>query len=494
MSSPPNTPKPYQSRLFNFVNRHYIKINSQITTKFREWIYVIKGGLQGILMPFVWLWQKTTHINQTFTASEEATANLPPSHCDEIIVTVRKKMIEEDFPLLLTHDFQGLASQIKDHKIVAVLENNRIKDIIPTQKQEEIFLLITSIVKIYEDKQNHSNLIGWIDQLFAQVEAIILGRQLIEEERGLNNYSQENSIDINEEKNFFLPHLIKLAIDYFFGKSKSSYHLNSDKKNNPDSFPSPNQINNLPSSNNQENNQATLSTLKGIVKQSQETIENIIPVVRNVGSQMLNQGLNQVNNIAQNLDNNVTKKDYDPFQIKLIILAALKFFFYQKKYKNYLNSNNKKTINGTFINTELLLREREIEEPWLSWSDLYGGEEDKIAIDNEHLEESKVYYLNENHGESNSLINTLEEETTSLLIEKQEIINHNFQKNHKTLQKKREDSNEVEIEAKIIEMRYEKHFLEVILEKLDQLILWLEELILTVIKTIKNSKLFSGNR
>jgi len=494
MSSPPNTPKPYQSRLFNFVNRNYIKINSHINTKFREWGYVIKGGLQGVLLPFVWLWQKTTNINKSFTASEKATASLPPSPCDEVIVTVREKMIDEDFPLLLTHDFQGLASQIKDQKIVAVLNNNRIKDIIPTQKQGEIFLLITSIVETYEDNHNHSNLILWIDKLFAQAEGIILRREFVEEETGLNNSSQGNSIDVNEEKNFSLQHLIKAAIDYFFGGGKSRYHLNTEIENNINSLPSQNQTNILPSSDNHDNNLITLSTFQGIVKQSQETIENIIPVVKNVGSQIISQGLNQVNNIAQSLENNVTKKDYDPFQIKLIILAAIEFFFYQNKSKNYLNYNHNKSFNPSFSTTELLFIEGEIEDPWLSWNDLYGEKEDNIAINNDNIEEYQIYYLSENQEENSNKINTYKKITTCLTIEKKENINYTNHKNTQILTTEKEDNIEVEIEAKVIEIRYEKHFLEVILEKLDKLILWLEELILTVIKMIKKSGLFSGNK
>ena len=41
------------------------------------------------------------------------------------------------------------------------------------------------------------------------------------------------------------------------------------------------------------------------------------------------------------------------------------------------------------------------------------------------------------------------------------------------------------IEAKVIEIKYEKHLLVIILEKLDQLIVWLEEKIIKLIKIIK---------
>ncbi len=495
MSSSPTTPKPYKSRLFNFVNRHYIKINSQINTKFREWGYVIKGGLQGVLLPFLWLWQKATNINKGFTASKKPSASLPPSPCDEVIVTVREKMIEEDFPLLLTHDFQGLASQIKDQKIVAVLENNKIKDIIPTQKQGEIFLLITSIVETYEDKHNKSHLIIWIDKLFAQVEGIILRGEFTEEETGLNNCSQGDSIDVNEKKNFSLQNIIKAAIDYFFGGKKSPYHLKLEIENNIDSLPSQNDLNSLPSSDNQENNLPSLSTFQKIVKQSQKTLENLVPVVKNVTVQIINQGLNQVNNIAQNLENNVNKKDYDPFQIKLIILAAIEFFFYKNGAKSSLNFNSNQSVNPLFLNTDLFLMEGQIEDPWLCWDDLYGDNNNDLIIENDD-EESQVYYLTETE-EDKTIITTLSKGgKTSLPIEKIDnnnniSINHT-EKTNQSLMIEKEDNITIKkveiqeaIETKVIEIRYEKHFLEVILEKLDQLILWFEELILMVIKIIK---------
>lgn len=484
MSSSSTTPKPYKSRLFNFVNRNYIKINSQINTKFREWGYVIKGGLQGVLLPFVWLWEKTKNI-KSFTTSQKATASLPSYVCDEVIVTVKEKMIvEEDFPLLLNHNFQGLASQIKDKKIVAILNNNKIKDIIPTQKQGEIFLLITSIVKTYEDEHNHSNLILWFDKLFAQVEGIFFKRQFIEEETRLNDYydySQGKNIDVNEENNFSLQNIIKAAIDYFFSDRKSLHNLKTNRENQTNSLASQQQSNNLlPSSDNQENN---LSTFQGIVKQSQETIGNIIPVVKNVGSQIVNQGLNQVNSIAQNIENNVTKTNYDPFQVKLIILAAIEFFFYQNKGKNYLNSHHDNSLDSSFSTNDLFLIEGEIEDPWLSWDDLYGEKENNITINNDDFEEYQIYSLIENQEENPPITNITREKRTSLTIE----ANNNNQQNIQPLTNEQEEKIEFEIEAKVIEIRYEKHFLEVILEKLDKLILWLEELVLTLIKIIKNT-------
>jgi hypothetical protein len=65
-------------------------------------------------------------------------------------------------------------------------------------------------------------------------------------------------------------------------------------------------------------------------------------------------------------------------------------------------------------------------------------------------------------------------------IEKKEIISkkntHNLSDTKFTL--------EDEIEVKVIEIKYEKHFLEIILEKLDRLILWLEEILIKIVNKI----------
>lgn len=127
--------------------------------------------------------------------------------------------VEKDFPLLLTHEFQGLASQINNRKIVAIVGNNKSKDIIPIQKQEEIVSLIKIIVQDYELRKYPNTLITWIDKFIAQVESVIVSKQDDEEENTLNNISEEI---INQQENFSLINIIKSAIDYFFWKQEYS--------------------------------------------------------------------------------------------------------------------------------------------------------------------------------------------------------------------------------------------------------------------------------
>lgn len=152
MSLPSN--KPYKSRLFNFLNRHYIKFNSQVNIKFRELGYVAKTGLQNLVLPLFWLWETTKKINQTFSpTSSSVSSQLKNSNqrkalvsSDDVINSVNEVI---NFHPQLTSfpikNFQGFASRIKDKQIICVLENNKFTDIIPLNKQEEVNNIIHNI-------------------------------------------------------------------------------------------------------------------------------------------------------------------------------------------------------------------------------------------------------------------------------------------------------------------------------------------------------------
>lgn len=490
MSLPPSSSKPYKSRLLNFVNRNYIKINSQINTKLREWGYVIKGGLQEILLPFVWLWRKT-NINQVFTGEKKSNASLPYSRCDELIVTVREKMtVEKDFPLLLTHEFQGLASQINNRKIVAIVGNNKSKDIIPIQKQEEIVSLIKIIVQDYELRKYPNTLIIWIDKFIAQVESVIVSKQDDEEENTLNNISEEI---INQQENFSLINIIKSAIDYFFGNKNTHNGLNGNVEA---------EVNQI-TSNKQDK---SLSSLKGQKDKNVPSLNrennsplaniNIIPQAKNISNKIINLTINQLANISNSININ-SNKNNDPFPIKLIILAAIEYFFSKdKKISNpQINGDNKNEKLTILAGANVIIIREEISESWLSWEDLYGDNNSSYIENNQQLTPSQDESFNTNQqkkiemdsknnsdkflssiniNDADKIPNKNQEETDNLV--NQNSLNH---------QNNLDAENETEIEAKVIEIKYEKHFLQFILEKLDQLILWIEEIIIKFIKKFR---------
>ncbi|WPF86985.1 hypothetical protein WEU38_09135 [Cyanobacterium aponinum AL20118] len=490
MSFPPTSSKPYKSRLLNFVNRNYIKFNSQINTKFREWGYVIKGGLQDILLPFVWLWRKT-NINQVFTGEKKSNASLPYSRCDELIVTVREKMtVEKDFPLLLTHEFQGLASQINNRKIVAIVGNNKSKDIIPIQKQEEIVSLIKIIVQDYELRKYPNTLITWIDKFIAQVESVIVSKQDDEEENTLNNISEEI---INQQENFSLINIIKSAIDYFFGNKNTHNGLNGNVEAEVNQITSNKQDKSLSSLKGQKNN----NVLPLSEKNNASLVNiNIIPQAKNISNKIINLTINQLANISNSININ-SNKNNDPFQIKLIILAAIEYFFSKdKKISNpQINGDNKNEKSTILAGSDVIIIREEISESWLSWEDLYGDNNSSYIENNQQLTPSQDESFNTNQHKkietnsknnsdnflSSNNINNADKISNKNKEETDNLVNQNSLNHQNNL----DTENEIEIEAKVIEIKYEKHFLQVILEKLDQLILWIEEIIIKIIKKFR---------
>lgn len=64
---------------------------------------------------------------------------------------------------------------------------------------------------------------------------------------------------------------------------------------------------------------------------------NIIPQAKNISNKIINLTINQLANISNSININ-SNKNNDPFQIKLIILAAIEYFFSKDK-KNIKSSN-----------------------------------------------------------------------------------------------------------------------------------------------------------
>jgi hypothetical protein len=290
----------------------------------------------------------------------------------------------------------------------------------------------------------------------------------------IENQNQD-IVEENKEKISILK-LIKSAIEYFFTSKNNQLPEDNSITNNSLIINNNNQENLLPSSN----------TIKGIISKSQQTAEAIIPQIQQTTEQLINQGLNQLNIAKNNLNNKLNNPD-DPFQVQLLIWAAINYFFNEKK--STLSNNSKKSFLPSFSATEIVLINDEIADPWLSWEDLYNTESKDTATEDSFILVDQV---------------SIELESFNNIVENQEILtNISSQKNtvlattktaeNKTIINNKKTNNlsnkkvtfEEEIEVKVIEIKYEKHFLEIILEKLDRLILWLEETLIRIVNKVK---------
>lgn len=567
MSSPSPSNKPYKSRLFNFINRHYIKFNSRINVKFREFGYVAKTGLQTLVFPLFWLWETTKKISKTFSsASSPVSSSLMDSSLpktltsgDDLIKTVNEAInVHPQLTSFPVKNFQGFASRIKDKHIICILEKNKFTDIIPVDKQEEVNNLINNLtdkltrtqllpsasssnffirflewfnifgkskieVKISQDidslnesdlvlhDQSSSNLflpktnnlISLIDSFFAILESITffgdrsisIDDQNMSNSKGkiINGENQDNNIvdysqalNSEDQKKISILLLIQQAINYFFKRGNNQNSLRDNNIIN-DELTLKDKNNSSLSFDNLENN----NYIQSIIIRSQDSVENIIPLLQDTTEKLINQSINKLNIVKNNLNNKLDNSD-DPFQIKILIWAAINYFFNDKNKRN----NN---IFFSFSETEIIVINEEVADPWLSWEDLYGynalqdsslnndflnftDDNEEIITETQELliepssdyEISTVLRKEYPHRENDKIVETKNNSKNIIIREE------------KTVKLEKETVILEEIEAKIIEIKYEKHFLEIILEKLDQFILWVEETIIKIVNKIKS--------
>lgn len=524
MSSLPPSTKPYKSRLFNFVNRNYIKLNSKVNVKIRELGYVVQGGLQTLVFPLFWLWETTKKFSKSFVASPQSHTSLPTGENPENIVnsTDNSDLVfivnnalnnEPNLPCLPPKKFQGLASRLKDKRLIFVLEKNKVKDIIPFEQQSQVNLLINNLADDFESQKllpsnpnflskifshlnifrkskveqnisqdinnlqssdlvvnssvNHNSIITFIDNLLVSLEKLTFPNSSSIEPQN------QDTIEETQEKISIL-RLIRQALDYFF-KAKNSSVLEDNQT----------EENSLITNDNSGNLPPAQKTIQNIITKSQETAENIIPQIQETTEKLITEGLNQLN-IAKNNLNNKLNNPEDPFQIQVLIWEAINYFFTQKN--SSLSANVKKSFLPSFSETEIILIDDEIADPWLLWEDLYSSNSPlPETIDND-----SNFILTDDQSSIESLGVENEEISINVSFEKSTVLDIPKTEKKASIEKKITNNLtdkkiiiEEEIEAKVIEIKYEKHFLEIILEKLDRLILWLEEILIKIVNKVK---------
>ena len=552
MSSPSN--KPYKSRLLNFLNRYFIKLNSEVSVKFRELGYVLQGGLQTVMLPLLWAWKSTSKIGQFLTSSGVKTSSLPASEqiqshpCDYLIEAVNRNLAGNPlFSSLLPANYQGLASRLKNRSIVVIGKRNRIKKRIPKIKQDNIKFVINhtlnnqqksqdklakqvlNFTNIFPSKKqnnldlqteditpstiatNNSNqLVNFADNLFARIESLVVRKQA-NNQLVVNTAEQSQQILVDQEDRTSLLVLIQQAIAHFFlGVNNKNKTLEGDIQQEVNSQ--------------QITGQKIQSLLPAI---NHKVVEEIIPLVQNKTAQIVVKGINKIQVSSQNINQSLNNQN-DPFQIKILILEAFNYFV-----QNQLNNK----LFNQLTSTEVTIIDEDNDQPWLSWEDLYGTQPSLSASE---LDASRSHATKEAGIEKN---NTRDEEDSAIIIEEytipsnladtpesiisdkvkdldQEkiILSTTYSDASEAIEQEKssvtatttviqtesfdltkvaqtkltqdqvttvEQAEAEAIETKVIEIKYEKHLLETILEKLDLIIVWLEEKIIKLIQAIK---------
>lgn len=530
MSSPSN--QPYRSRLLNLINRYYIKLNSQIKVKFRELGYVIQGGLQKAALPLFWLWQSGRKIGQAFSSGSPSSTTLtssdrdyssPHSHrANYLIEAVHQNLsIKPVYNSLFSKKFQGLASRLKDQQIVVIVAHNKIKNIVPQLKQEEIKFSINNTINNYPNKnlstvKNHHQL----RSLFPKFS--IKRKNKFNQRVSETNQPEKSSLLSNSSESIIISspkHQIVSAVDNLFSRWEELITAN-------------NQANNSPTKENRQlsgHNQPLYSlppitnkVVQDIMETSSRKLQEVLPIVKETTSKIVFKGVDQLQIATNNLNKSIEE---DPFQIRMLIIEAINYFFNNKTNQNkslYLQISNK--LLAGLIHSEIIIIEDQVNVPWLSWEDLYGNQkplsEDnfpdistrknaiapkRIQVIKETVNINKLDSINHHQKSTsdqslaNSTIATLspkitEENSAKTLDSVAQLTTKNAvevvkKQNSLTVEKIKAEATTSfgadAIEAQVTEIKYEKHFLEIILEKLDQFILWLEEKFLQCISIIK---------
>ncbi|MBE9223523.1 hypothetical protein IQ215_12535 [Cyanobacterium stanieri LEGE 03274] len=548
MSSSQESSAPYKSRLLNFFNRQYLKINSSLGISVRQFTQTFNTGIATILYPFYLLLNNTKKLGNIFTqkSSQVEQQKLNQStqkiSSDYILDQVSEQIINiSEIPKLKKNSAKGMASLINNQQIIIAKNNNQIKTFFSPRQQEKIKIIINDIVteyekqnkfllkgelrekkylqgsfniiksfnqKKYQQRINHNlekskkseiiknsqhlseqltdeaknsisdKIILFIDRVVFKIEK---GTLIIFEGKNKNITNPKNdhyNADLEAEDKKYFRILIESAIKYFFG-SKKEHHQTIDDSNYEQKI-----IDSAPG--NQKNahniihkNREISKAIENIAHQTQE----VLPIIQAKTEKLMVKGLSQASLIKTKVDNLI--QDDNPLNIQALIWAAIDYFFNVKLDEN-------KPLTFSKNSEELFLIDGQISDPWLSWEDLYGEKKSPlfnnqlktnppsaIVIDKsleKDLEISKQVSDNKNNLTNQSLSknkNNTENKTITIVQEKEftEVEKH---------------PSEGEIEAKVISIGYDKHFLEIILEKLDTLILALEEFILKIIRFLKS--------
>ena len=477
----PPSDKPYKSKLLNRLNDYYIKISSQINTRFRELTYTIQGGLQKAILPLFWLWDSRKKVGQVFTSSFEPQhhisggekANLPhDKSAEQIIEAVHQNLqIHPSLSSLLPNKFQGVASQLQDRNIVLVLQGNNIQHILSSEQQKDIQFVVN-----YTLQKNSPQAPIFLRLLnFLHPKSQLLYQSLSFNKLENNNSKSPKNDVLNPSSISFKKTMNQLEKEKFNSQQKISIYKNKKHSLKDSSFF--HYTKKLASkSNNISELIATFNypLISQIVENSGQKIQTFLPFVKKTSVNLFAQGIDKLQLTSQNIHQSI---EDDPFQIQILILEVFNYLFNNAKKNNLLLQLGR---------TEIIIIDEQNKEPWLSWSDLYGQTK---PIPGEQIKSDQKDEQKENSIVISSKVKQIIIDKNSPLSEslpqgKNQLINH--QLITKIDEKKlKQEAHKETIETKVIEITYEKHPLQIILEKLDQIILWLEEKIAKLITLIK---------
>jgi hypothetical protein len=246
--------------------------------------------------------------------------------------------------------------------------------------------------------------------------------------------------------------------------------------------------------------------LTGLEAQSQ----NLVTLVHYVSNNLpikINQTdiLKQRQPFGENLNGAKEHSEPDPFQLQILIQAAINYFFGKVSGNNLSPFSSKTPLQPT--NSSPSLPTALPEDPWLSWSDLFNNTFAEPAIvqtsepsgafkgeiDKKSLPEAAKKPIKSKSWKRNKLksllklqksraLSVVQAQSTGVTLKQQESSTLNA--TDAVFPSPQTTPDWVETDATAV--GYVKHPLEILLELLDRIILWLEELALKIWKQVKS--------
>ena len=277
--------------------------------------------------------------------------------------------------------------------------------------------------------------------------------------------------------------LINTAIDYFFGRHRRRPPLTS---NTSSTEISPESVNLSPASPAAESSPSKLisSAQKSSQLASSNLFSDAVSLVVPTATQLIQILAHRLQALRQKLQDSQSKdaSEADPFQIQVLIQAAIDYFFSQ--YQPQLEARSKDTaklIPPAQPPTLLRVNKPSLEDPWLSWEDLFEESESQPVV----RTEPRSPYANL-HAKPALL--SMAPKKRKGTPGKQKIEHPTKPKSAPSpsaIQSQPNKSRTFEAEEDWVEIEatpvgYVKHPLEKLLEWLDQIVLWIEELVAAI--------------
>ena len=345
----PSDNGPYKSRLFSFINRQAINLNSRLNKSFRQLKIVTEWGVQILLYPVYLLVQtgrwtsrqlrekmaKIQHYLPQFPEKNtlsplEPQIDQPISYIlAEIIADSSREIpphssaLDQDLTaqnqetILCRDQIRGIASVLTTGNLVLISENNQILNIISLQQQKKIEkrLILALANYYYQRRYLYQRALNQLPLIKTNNPHVLFPIRLFWE---LMSWMQSGAIAI--------------SVDLFGESSLKRFRF----KTNFD-----------------EINLSIFPETRGLFKNLDRTIADL----ESKHLDLNNQGDNYLNN-ASNLDNSQ--------QIQVLIKAALKYFLNTDQPRINEDFGTEKAKNKA-VNTQNLS-----EDTWLSLEDLFG--------------------------------------------------------------------------------------------------------------------------